>query len=520
MIEQKAQLRILWPGFTVLCLAPLAPFARADPPPDYYASVDATNAATLRTTLHAVIDDHTRFPYTSDSTDTWDILEEAQQDPNNPSNILDVYANRSIAKFGGGVGPYNREHSWPKSYGFPDDLVGNYPYTDCFHLFLCDADYNQDRGNSPFRNCDAGCTERPTEFNNGQGGGAGTYPGNSNWLTGMASSGTWETWIGMRGDIARALFYLDVRYEGGTHGGTGAAEPDLVLTDNQALIAASQTGSNEPLAFMGMVSALYQWHLEDPVNDFERRRNDVVFGYQGNRNPFVDHPEWAACLFAGACEAGQPTGGAWINEIHYDNEGADADEGVEIAGPAGLGLTGWSLVGYNGATSLRYDAVLLSGTVPDQLNGFGNVWFSFVGLQNGSPDGVALVDGMGEVVELLSYEGSFTAADGPAAGMTFVDIGVAEPSDSPVGFSLQLQGTGSKASDFTWSAPIAHTRGAVNTGQVFEGDASADVPCVSAWGVATLTLTILLAGSLAIGRMVRKRQTAHVHASVDDANRD
>ncbi|MCH7994523.1 MAG: endonuclease [Planctomycetes bacterium] len=220
--------------------------AQADPPPGYYDAVDDTDATTLRATLHEVIDDHTRFPYTSDSTDTWDILNEAQEDPASAANILDVYANRSLLKISGGVGQYNREHSWPKSYGFPNDTTSNYPYTDCHQLFLCDANYNSDRSNLPFRFCDAGCSERTTDANNGQGGGAGTYPGNSNWFSGSFVSGTWETWIGMRGDIARAQFYLDVRYEGGTHGVSGFAEPDLILTDNQALIAASQTGSNEP----------------------------------------------------------------------------------------------------------------------------------------------------------------------------------------------------------------------------------------------------------------------------------
>ena len=103
-------------------------------------------------TLHEVIDDHTRFPYTSSGTDTWNILEAADQDPANSANILDVYRNRSYVKFGGGTGPYNREHTWPNSYGFPDDGGTNYPYTDCHQLFLSDVGYNSDRANKPFGN--------------------------------------------------------------------------------------------------------------------------------------------------------------------------------------------------------------------------------------------------------------------------------------------------------------------------------------------------------------------------------
>jgi hypothetical protein len=133
---------------------------------------------------------------------------------------------------------------------------------------------------------------------NGRGGGSGSYPGNSNWTNAtQGAAGTWETWIGRRGDVARALFYLDVRYEGGIHGGTGIDEPDLILTDHEALIAASSTGQNLAVAYMGIRSVLYHWHLEDPVDDIERRRNDVVFSHQGNRNPFADHPEWVEALF-------------------------------------------------------------------------------------------------------------------------------------------------------------------------------------------------------------------------------
>lgn len=215
--------------------------ASADPPPGYYSTVDDSSPAALRATLHDVIDDHTRFPYTSSATDTWDILESADEDPNNPNNILNVYRNASFLKQGGGNDDYNREHTWPKSYGFPNDNSQNYPHTDCHHLFLCFDTYNNYRYNKPYQYCDATCDERPTDLNNGQGGGSGVYPGNSNWTT----TGAWETWIGRRGDVARALLYMDVRYEGGTHGITGAPEPDLILTDSGTLIANSSTGSNE-----------------------------------------------------------------------------------------------------------------------------------------------------------------------------------------------------------------------------------------------------------------------------------
>ncbi len=74
--------------------------------------------------------------------------------------------------------------------------------------------------------------------------------------------------------------------------------------------------------------------------------------------------------------------------------GADADEGVEIAGPAVTDLTGWALVAYNGNGGAPYATVdLSSASIPDHGNGYGAVWIPIAGLQNGSPDGIALVDG-------------------------------------------------------------------------------------------------------------------------------
>ena len=137
----------------------------------------------------------------------------ADQNPSNSSNILDVYKNLSLPKHGGSGSNPNREHTWPQSYGFPNEAVDNSPRTDCHHLFLSDAAYNSDRGNKPFGNCSTGCTERPTVFNNGVGGGVDE----SYWF----SSNRWETWKDRKGDVARAILYMDVRYEGGVHSFTG-----------------------------------------------------------------------------------------------------------------------------------------------------------------------------------------------------------------------------------------------------------------------------------------------------------
>ncbi len=155
----------------------------------------------------------------------------------------------------------------------------------------------------------------------------------------------------------------------------------------------------------------------------------------------------------------------WINEFHYDNDGADTGEFVEVAGPAGTDLSEWTVYGYNGSDGGTYDNVSLSGTIPDQENGFGTVSVSFEGLQNGSPDGIALTDDADALIQFLSYEGTFTATDGPANGTTSEDVGVEETASTPVGESLQLEGTGTTYADFTWTGPATDSPGSVNSNQ-------------------------------------------------------
>lgn len=543
--------------------------AMADVPAGYYDSVNQSNAQALRASLHEIIDDHQRFPYTSTSTDTWDILEAADTDPDNPNNVIDIYLNASYAKVGGGNTNYNREHSWPKSYGFPKDGSSNYAYTDAHHLFIANSSYNSSRSNKPYANCTSGCSEKVTQNNNNRGG----TSAESNWTAGSGNTGSWQTWSGRKGDVARALMYMAVRYEGGTHGITGHSEPDLILTDDRNLIGQSNQGVNIDVAYMGLKSVLIQWHKDDPVDDFERRHNDAVYSFQGNRNPFVDNPDYVACVFEDVCSGGTggdttaptaPTGltasggngsvsltwtgnsegdlagynvyradsaggtyikvnsalvntssysdnavsasttyyykvtavdtsanesvqsssvsattdgsstgggSVWINEFHYDNSSTDVNEFVEVAGAAGTNLTGWQILAYNGSNGEVYKTTNLSGTIADQANGFGVASFAISGLQNGGPDGLALVDNTGSVVQFLSYEGTMTAVNGAAAGLTSEDVGVSETTSTPVGYSLQLTGTGTDYSQFTWSAPTTATAGSINTNQSFGGAA-------------------------------------------------
>jgi predicted extracellular nuclease len=182
----------------------------------------------------------------------------------------------------------------------------------------------------------------------------------------------------------------------------------------------------------------------------------IAIGFFSLQSAIAPHPAAAATS-------------VFINEIHYDNTGTDAGEAIEIAGPAGTNLTGWSLVLYNGSGGAVYDTRALSGLIPNQQSGFGTVSFSYPvnGIQNGSPDGIALVNASSVVVQFLSYEGTFTAVGGPANGMLSTDIGVSENGTEPVGQSLRLSGTGQSYENFTWNGPATASFGAVNTGQTF-----------------------------------------------------
>lgn len=162
----------------------------------------------------------------------------------------------------------------------------------------------------------------------------------------------------------------------------------------------------------------------------------------------------------------------WINEIHYDNDGSDSGECIEISGTAGTDMSCYSIVLYNGNNTSTYDTDALSGTMPDEGCGFGaiSICYSSDGIQNGGPaDGIALINTCATtVIQFLSYEGTLTATNGPANGLTSTDIGVQESNSAsyPAGSSMQLIGSGSSYGEFTWeSAGNTSSFGSLNTTQ-------------------------------------------------------
>jgi uncharacterized protein len=254
-----------------ILLVCLAFSLRADPPPGYYQSALNKTGFALRAALHEIINDHTVIPYGSSSFDTADALRVLDQDPQNPANVFLLYVQRSqpTNTFGQTTG-WNREHLWPNSYGLDDVEPA---YSDLFNLRAEDLSVNADRGNKYFDISDTSSASY-------------RFPAGPEALQCSTDSDSWEPPAHTKGDIARAMFYMDVRYEGDR-----ANELQLRLTD--AVTTITSTGAN-----MGKLSTLLQWHEADPVDAAERRRNDLIHQlYQRNRNPFVDQPEWVNLVF-------------------------------------------------------------------------------------------------------------------------------------------------------------------------------------------------------------------------------
>lgn len=172
----------------------------------------------------------------------------------------------------------------------------------------------------------------------------------------------------------------------------------------------------------------------------------------------------------------------FINEFHYDNNGGDVNEGIELAGPAGTDLSCYKILLYNGANGLVDNVLTLTGTIPNICNGYGTRWFSSP-LQNGtsttnppSGDGFALVldstlcnsssSASPVVIQFLAYEHPFTAVNGEAIGLLADSLPIAESGSTPVGHSAQLSGIGSAYTDFNWVSGV-NSINTVNPGQGF-----------------------------------------------------
>ena len=252
------------------------------PGPDlegYYAAAAGLTGFELKTALHGIIADHQSRGYRA----IWGFIDEHDRDLwfEADGSVLDIYSenpsgqdsysyagpSQQCGGFRGEGSCYNREHSFPKSwFGGAVEPMNS----DIHHIFPTDGYVNNRRSSYPFGEV------RDASFTSTNGSRLGTAEPGSGY-----SDIVFEPNAAFKGDLARAYFYLATRYEDRIAGWQrNGASADAVLD-----------GSSDQVFEDWFLDLLIDWHQNDPVSPKESARNDAAFDYQGNRNPFVDHPE-------------------------------------------------------------------------------------------------------------------------------------------------------------------------------------------------------------------------------------
>ena len=252
----------------------------------YYSSITTamlSNASQLETALTTLINtNYTRFSYSQDVqklqiTDSYDL-----------DYVECIYTGQRIEKSNSGsnTGAWNKEHVWAKSHGFNDEKYD--AYSDMHHLRVSEANINSTRSNYPF-------DEIPDSYTTSSNYGYDEF-GNEWYKSGNNS--IFEPRDDAKGDIARMLLYMTIKYNG-TYSNDGL-NLILRLTDDKSLIwSETNTGDGNygGTHYLGMLSTLIKWHYQDPVDEREVFRNNEIFKLQKNRNPFIDHPEYVYYLY-------------------------------------------------------------------------------------------------------------------------------------------------------------------------------------------------------------------------------
>lgn len=249
---------------------------KAQVPAGYYNSANGLTGQALFVALHNIIsnDVHTEygglwnsFKSTDARTDStnkvWDIY---SYSPNTPPKYSYTFTTDQCGTYDGEGDCYNREHLWPQSW-FNESSNTSKPRTDLHHIYPTDGWVNGQRGNFPFAKV-GNVTET---FKNGAKMGYSVTPG--------YSGKAYEPLNEYKGDIARAMLYMSVRYYG---------EDDVWVESSMTV-----KSTLKPWA----IAMLLQWHQDDPVSQKEINRNNAVYGIQDNRNPFVDNPDFAFMIW-------------------------------------------------------------------------------------------------------------------------------------------------------------------------------------------------------------------------------
>lgn len=256
---------------------------QAAAPSGYYTSAQGKNKGALLAALEDIVGEHNALGYG----DLWDLYYES--DVTSEGYIWDMY---STSKYTPGknqcgnyssIGDcYNREHSFPKSW-FDDRTP---MYSDAFHIYPTDGKVNGQRSNYPFGECAGG-----SYVSSSGGVKALGRLGNS---TFSGYSGTvFEPDDMYKGDFARSYFYMAAAYN----------------SHIDEWSSAQLAGNSYPCFSSWSVNLLMKWHREDPVSQKEIDRNEVVYKWQGNRNPFIDHPELAEYVWGAKNDEGWTPGG-------------------------------------------------------------------------------------------------------------------------------------------------------------------------------------------------------------------
>jgi len=265
----------------------LCPVAMASIPSGYYNNAIGKSDEALMSALEGIIYSHTQLTYAY----LWTAFN--YTDVGDDGYYIDMYSNckyNSSADHTSGasyVGQgINREHSFPKSWWNSNQTTSLLEYTDLTHLIPTDAYVNQRRSNYAYGVCSSGETYTNGDYTMLGKIGTSTYSG----YTGTV----YEPDDEYKGDLARIYFYMVTCYKSD------------VSTWSCDMIDYSTNGYK---AFSSwVITMLMEWHRADPVSTKEINRNEGVYGQQGNRNPFVDHPELAEYIW------GTKQGRTWTGE--------------------------------------------------------------------------------------------------------------------------------------------------------------------------------------------------------------
>jgi len=281
--------------------------ALADAPTNYYNNAMGKSDEALMTALKNIIYSHTALSYSG----LWNAFKTIDTD--DQGYIIDMYSDyRYLPSEHGasasGIGEgYNREHSFPKSW-FDDDTP---MYTDLFHIYPTDISVNSQRSNYPFGVCENGTRIKTGNYTAKGRRGTSTYSGYSGIV--------FEPDDEYKGDFARSYFYMVTCYKDQLPSWPGSAQLDYSTNKYKAFSTWS-------------INLLMEWHRLDPVSDKETKRNDAVYSLQGNRNPFIDHPELAEYIW------GNMQGQSWNGSESVDPaitapaDGATLDMGTTTVG--------------------------------------------------------------------------------------------------------------------------------------------------------------------------------------------